>query len=122
MRCLSQRELAKRASVSAQAISEYERDQDVPSSGVIICLSRPWKLESSSLCAPQLETYLEIESILSTVKYEFKFNYPEGFPRLISSMVEILLRARSTSLEPYAMESLGMSSKINVQPNADLSV
>jgi len=40
MRSLNQRELARSASVSAQAISKYERDLDTPSSGVLIRLSK----------------------------------------------------------------------------------
>ncbi|MDW8291222.1 MAG: helix-turn-helix transcriptional regulator, partial [Armatimonadota bacterium] len=37
---LSMRALAERAGVSAQAISKYERGQDVPSSVVIIRLAK----------------------------------------------------------------------------------
>ncbi len=37
---LSLRALAEEVGVSAQAISKYERDQDVPSSGVLLRLAR----------------------------------------------------------------------------------
>ena len=40
MRGISQRELARRAGVSANAISKYERGLNVPSSGVLIRLSK----------------------------------------------------------------------------------
>jgi len=40
IRGMSQRELAKRAEVSAQAISKYERDINAPSSGVLLRLSK----------------------------------------------------------------------------------
>jgi Zn-dependent peptidase ImmA (M78 family)/DNA-binding XRE family transcriptional regulator len=119
IRGLNQRELARSASVSAQAISKYERDQDVPSSGVLISLSNalgvgieffvrpkrvvkitpnyrkhcalPRKSETAILAKilDWLEKYLEIESILSTDEDEFKFKYPEGFPRMVSSMAEV---------------------------------
>jgi transcriptional regulator with XRE-family HTH domain len=36
LRYLSQRELAKRAEVSAQAISKYEREMNAPSTGVLL--------------------------------------------------------------------------------------
>jgi Zn-dependent peptidase ImmA (M78 family)/DNA-binding XRE family transcriptional regulator len=119
MRGLNQRELARSASVSAQAISKYERDLDTPSSGVLIRLSKalgvgveffvrpkrvvkitpnyrkhcalPHKAETAILARilDWLEKYLEIESIISTDEDEFKFKYPEGFPRKVSSMVEV---------------------------------
>jgi transcriptional regulator with XRE-family HTH domain len=52
MRCLSQRELAKKESVSAQSISEYERNLDVPSSSVLISLSKRFqnKMISAHQC------------------------------------------------------------------------
>lgn len=119
MRGLNQRELARSASVSAQAISKYERDQDVPSSGVLIRLSKalgvgveffvrpkrvvkitpnyrkhcalPRKAETTIIARilDWLEKYLEIESIISTEVDEFKFKYPEGFPSKVSSMAEV---------------------------------
>jgi len=52
MRCLRQRELASRASVSAQVISKYERDQDV-----LIRLSKALEVgieEKNSATAPRL--------------------------------------------------------------------
>lgn len=119
MRGQSQRELARSASVSAQAISKYERDLDIPSSGVLIRLSKalgvgveffvrpkrvikitpnyrkhcalPRKAETTILARilDWLEKYLEIESILSTEEDEFRFKYPAGFPRTIGSMAEV---------------------------------
>lgn len=119
MRGLNQRELAKSAGVSAQAISKYERDLDVPGSGVLIRLSRalgigieffvrphrvtkitpsyrkhcsmPRKAETAIIAKilDWLEKYLEIESILCIDKDEFKFRYPEGFPCRVRSMAEV---------------------------------
>ncbi len=119
MRGLNQRDLAKGAGVSAQAISKYERDLDVPSSGVLIRLSKalgvgieffvrprmvakitpmyrkhcsmPRKTETAILAKilDWLEKYLEIEDILRTDKDEYGFKYPEGFPRMVRSMAEI---------------------------------
>ena len=119
MRGLNQRELAKGAGVSAQAISKYERDLDVPGSGVLIRLSKalgvgieffvrpqkvtkitpiyrehcslPRKAETAILAKIRdwLEKYLEIEGILSTDKDEFRFKYPKGFPCRVSSMAEV---------------------------------
>jgi len=40
IRGMSQRELAKRVEVSAQAISKYEREINAPSSGVLLRLSK----------------------------------------------------------------------------------
>ena len=40
IRGMSQRVLAERAGVSAQAISKYERDINAPSSGVLLRLSK----------------------------------------------------------------------------------
>lgn len=119
MRGLNQRDLAKGAGVSAQAISKYERDLDVPGSGVLIRLSKalgigieffvrphrvtkitpchrkhcsmPRKAETAMLARilDWLEKYLEIEGILGTDKDEFRFKYPEGFPCRVRSMEEI---------------------------------
>ena len=42
---LSLRKLADKIGVSAMAISKYERDQDVPSSGVLLRLSQALKVK-----------------------------------------------------------------------------
>lgn len=119
IRGMSQRELAKNAGVSAQAISKYERNKNVPSSGVLLRLSKaldlnveffvrpkrvpqivpdyrkrqvlPRKVEASIVAeiADWLERYLEIESILNPYEDVFKFEYPEGFPRKVGSMDDI---------------------------------
>lgn len=116
---MSQRKLAELAGVSAQAISKYERDIDVPGSRVLISLSRalnvkvefflrpkkvtriapsfrahcslPAKQEAAALAriTDWLEKYLEIESILSPEGVTLEFKYPEGFPRQVSSMLDI---------------------------------
>jgi Zn-dependent peptidase ImmA (M78 family)/DNA-binding XRE family transcriptional regulator len=119
IRGLSQRELARSASVSAQAVSKYERDLDLPSSGVLLRLSKALNIGIEFFVRPQrvpkitphyrkhcamphraessirakiidwLEKYLEIESILSFDKDKLGFNFPEGFPRKVRSMAEI---------------------------------
>ena len=113
---MSQRELAGSIGVSAQAISNYERDKNVPSSGVLLRLSKtlgvgieffvrpqivtqitpdyrkrralPRKVESAIIAevTDWLERYLEIESIL---RPEEKFEFPDGFPRKVGSMDDI---------------------------------
>jgi Zn-dependent peptidase ImmA (M78 family)/DNA-binding XRE family transcriptional regulator len=117
MRGLSLRDLGEQASLSAQAISKYERGLDVPGSGSLLRLSRalevpveffvrpgrvveirPEYRKRSSL--PQkdqeslkarildwLDRYLEAEEIRGLSGFEFKF--PAGFPRDIASPAEI---------------------------------
>jgi len=107
---LSLRELASNAGVSAQAISKYERNLDVPGSKVLIQLARAlgvrveFFLRPKSLSKMQpkfrkrqslskkgkdsvlarvsdwLERYLEIEGILSEDEAGFMFGYPVRFP------------------------------------------
>ncbi len=140
MRGLNQRELARSASISAQAISKYERDLDTPSSGVLICLSKaldvgieffvrpkrvikitpnyrkhctlPHKAETTIIARvlDWLEKYLEIERIISIDEDEFKFKYPEGFPRTVSSMVE----AEQAALDLRRVWDLGIDSIENL--------
>lgn len=119
IRGMSQRELAKRAEVSAQAISKYERDINVPSSGVLLRLSKalgvgveffvrpksvaritpdyrrrralPRKREAALIAeiADWLERYIEIERILHPEEGGLLFEFPPGFPRSVSSMEEV---------------------------------
>jgi transcriptional regulator with XRE-family HTH domain len=49
---LSLRDLSNEASVSAQAISKYVRDLDVPSSGVLIRLAKALKVRAEYLMRP----------------------------------------------------------------------
>jgi Zn-dependent peptidase ImmA (M78 family) len=100
IRGYSQRELANAAGVSAQAISKYERDRDVPGSGVLIRLSRALDVGVEFFVRPcrisrispsfrkhcslsrkaegavidWLEKYLEIENILFPDEKDFAFN------------------------------------------------
>jgi Zn-dependent peptidase ImmA (M78 family)/DNA-binding XRE family transcriptional regulator len=119
IRGYSQRELANSAGVSAQAISKYERDLDVPGSGVLIRLSRaldvgveffvrPHRISRISPCFRKhcsisrkgegaiiakirdwLEKYLEIESILLPDEKDFAFKCPAGFPRKVQSFADV---------------------------------
>ncbi|MDF0590882.1 helix-turn-helix domain-containing protein [Candidatus Methanocrinis natronophilus] len=119
IRGMSQRELAERAGVSAQAISKYERDINAPSSGVLLRLSKalgvgveffvrpravvaitpdyrrrralPKKKEAAIIAgiADCLERYLEIERILRPDEGGLRFEHPPGFPRSVSSMEEV---------------------------------
>jgi Zn-dependent peptidase ImmA (M78 family) len=119
IRGYSQRELANVAGVSAQAISKYERDLDVPGSGVLIRLSkaldvgveffvRPHRIfrinpcfrkhcslsrkaESAVIASIRdwLEKYLEIERILFPDEKNFAFRYPAGFPRQVKSFADV---------------------------------
>lgn len=119
IRGMSQRVLAERAGVSAQAISKYERDINAPSSGVLLRLSKalgvgveffvrpksvvsitpdyrrlrafPKKKEAALIAgiADWLERYLEIERILRPEEGGLAFEHPSGFPRSVSSMEEV---------------------------------
>ena len=119
IRGMSQRELAKRAEVSAQAISKYERDINAPSSGVLLRLSKalgvgveffvrpksvvqitpdyrrrcalPRKKEAALIAgiADWLERYIEIERILRPEGGGLGFEFPPGFPRAVSSMEDV---------------------------------
>jgi Zn-dependent peptidase ImmA (M78 family)/DNA-binding XRE family transcriptional regulator len=119
IRGYSQRELANAAGVSAQAISKYERDRDVPGSGVLIRLSRALDVGVEFFVRPSrisrispsfrkhcslsrkaegavianirdwLEKYLEIENILFPDEKDFAFKYPAGFPRLVQSFADV---------------------------------
>ncbi|MGB3943430.1 MAG: XRE family transcriptional regulator [Methanothrix sp.] len=116
IRGMSQRVLAERAGVSAQAISKYERDINAPSSGVLLRLSKalgvgveffvrpksvvaitpdyrrlrafPKKRVAAIIAgiADWLERYIEIERILRPGEGGLGFSYPSGFPRPVSSM------------------------------------
>ena len=119
IRGMSQRVLAERAGVSAQAISKYERDINAPSSGVLLRLAKalgvgveffvrprgvvaitpdyrrrralPRKKEAALIAgiADWLERYLEIERILRPGEGGLLFEDPPGFPRAVSSMEEV---------------------------------
>jgi transcriptional regulator with XRE-family HTH domain len=119
IRGMSQRLLAERAGVSAQAISKYERDMNAPSSGVLLRLAKalgvgveffvrprsvlsitpdyrrrrafPKKREAALIAeiADWLERYIEIERILRPDLGGLLFEFPPGFPRSVSSMEEV---------------------------------
>lgn len=112
---LNQRQLADMAGVSAQAISKYERNLDVPGSNVLLRLARAMgvsvefflRQQSLTKVEPKfrkrqtlsikkertllsqvsdwLERYLEIDAILSSEGVGLQFVYPDGFPREIAS-------------------------------------
>lgn len=114
---LSQRQLAARVGVSAQAISKYERDHDVPGSKALIQLSKAMGVSIEFFLRPSsiariepkfrkrqtlsvkgqdallssvkdwLERYLEIEGILS--EEAVSFDYPKGFPKDVTTFQEI---------------------------------
>jgi Zn-dependent peptidase ImmA (M78 family)/DNA-binding XRE family transcriptional regulator len=116
---LSQRELASRAGVSAQAISKYERNLDVPGSKIIIQLSHALGVRMEFFLRPisiskiepkfrkrqslsskgegavlarvsdWLERYQEIEGILSDDIAGPIFEYPANFPREVTSFKDI---------------------------------
>ncbi len=119
IRGMSQRLLAERAGVSAQAISKYERDMNAPSSGVLLRLAKalgvgveffvrprsvlsitpdyrrrrafPKKREAALIAeiADWLERYIEIERILRPDLGGLLFEFSPGFPRAVSSMEEV---------------------------------
>jgi Zn-dependent peptidase ImmA (M78 family)/DNA-binding XRE family transcriptional regulator len=114
---LNQRQLATKTGVSAQAISKYERDLDVPSSKVLIQLAQALMVRIEFFLRPRsiteiepkfrrrralsakghdalimrvqdwLERYLEIEEILSQRITEFEF--PAGFPREVLTYLDV---------------------------------
>lgn len=116
---LTLRELGESAGVSAQAISKYERNLDVPGSKVLIAMSRALGVsvefflrpKSLSRIQPQfrkrqshsvksrnailsrvsdwLERYLEIEDILRLETSAPGFELPAGFPRAVESFEEV---------------------------------
>jgi len=114
---LNQRQLAANVGVSAQAISKYERDKDVPGSRVLIQLAKALNVRIEFFLRPRsiteiepkfrrrqtlsirgqdallmrvqdwLERYLEIEEILSQKITEFEC--PDGFPRRVATYQEV---------------------------------
>lgn len=54
MEGISQRALASRVGVSAQAISKYERDMDVPSSGVLVRLASSLEVKAEYFFRPKI--------------------------------------------------------------------
>lgn len=115
---MSQRDLAKRCSVSAMAISKYERNLDMPSSGVLLRLAKACKCsidyffrtttvtlsEPMYRCQPTfsarqksqlqmqvqqwLERYFEVESFLPSEQIP-QFQLPPESERYASSMEDI---------------------------------
>jgi len=113
---LTLRELAALAGVSAQAVSKYERNLDVPGSKVLIRMAQAlgvsvefflrqkslsrieplsgkfWSISIKdknailSRASDWLERYLEIEDILSGEVSVHGFEYPPGFPRAVESL------------------------------------
>ena len=116
---LSQRELAITAGVSAQAISKYERNLDVPGSKIVIQLARALGVRMEFFLRPKsiskiepkfrkrqslsskgedavlarvsdwLERYQEIESILLENRSGLVFEYPVDFPREVTTFTDI---------------------------------
>ena len=114
---LNQRELAANVGVSAQAISKYERDLNVPGSKKLIQLAKALNVRIEFFLRPRsitkiepkfrrrqtlsvkgqdallmrvqdwLERYLEIEEILTQRRTEFE--YPDGFPRQVTTYQEV---------------------------------
>jgi Zn-dependent peptidase ImmA (M78 family)/DNA-binding XRE family transcriptional regulator len=123
MAALSQDALAEHAGVSKMAISKYENEQMVPSSAVLIALAealgqpvefflrgpvtatvQPIYRGRKTLRGKQeeiikaqlqewLERYLAIEGLFPDIS--FRFEYPVGFPKLVTSPEEVELAAES---------------------------
>ncbi len=113
---LSQRDLAEAAGVSAMAISKYERDLDIPGSGVLLRLARALDVKTEyflrpvtvTITAPSyrrrtslprkqelaimgqiqewLERYLDVESLFGGPP---EFDLPAGLDRRVASMDEV---------------------------------
>jgi len=116
---LTKRELATNAGVSAQAISKYERNLDVPGSKIVIQLAHALGVRVEFFLRPKsifkiepkfrkrqslsskgedailarvsdwLERYLEIETILSNDRVGLVFEYPEEFPRAVTAFADV---------------------------------
>jgi len=116
---LSLRELGESSGVSAQAISKYERNLDVPGSKVLIRISQALGVSVEFFLRPKtlsgikpqfrrrqslsakgrnailarvsdwLERYLEIEDILRQDTSIPGFQIPAGFPRAVRSFEEV---------------------------------
>lgn len=114
MKGLSLRDLAKEVGLSAQALSNYERGQDVPSSDILLRLAkvlgrkvefflRPQRVveiepayrKKSSLSVSKMDTisaiikewlerYLQIEEIIHDS--DIGFQYPQGFPQTVGDL------------------------------------
>ena len=115
---LNQRELAKRANVSAMAISKYERDENTPSSGVLLALANALKVrteyffrqvsvelgkieyreheklpakEEAKVIADvleQVERWVELEEFIPTA-WSIPFELPQDLPKKIKSLGEV---------------------------------
>jgi len=116
---LTLRELAASSGVSAQAISKYERNLDVPGSKVLIRISQALGVSVEFFLRPKtlskiepqfrrpqsfsakgknailsrvsdwLERYLEIEDLLSEEGSVHGFEPPAGFPRVVASLEDV---------------------------------
>lgn len=115
---LNQRELAERANVSAMAISKYERDENTPSSTVLLALAKalgvrteyffrhvevtlgkieyreheklPEKEESKVLAdvTEQVERWIALEEFIPTA-WSVPFELPDDLPKTVASLDDI---------------------------------
>jgi Zn-dependent peptidase ImmA (M78 family)/DNA-binding XRE family transcriptional regulator len=115
---LSLRDLAEQCSVSAMAISKYEREEIAPSSDVLLRLAKaldvrveyffrqheaelteveyrkhrdlPEKAKKRILAnvRDQLERWLELENFIPT-RWALEFRMPAGLPRIVNSLEDI---------------------------------
>ena len=115
---LNQRELAERANVSAMAISKYEREENTPSSGVLLALAKalgvrseyfyrqvevelghveyreheklPAKEETKVLAdvVEQAERWIELEEFVPTA-WSIPFELPKKLPKQIEALDDI---------------------------------
>jgi len=116
--CLSLRELGKRVGVSHQAIAKYEKEEDIPSSGVLLRLSKALNvgvdffLQPVEVSVSQLEFRkhsrlgkkqqdsvvarvedwiargIEVENLMA-LEERVAFRCPAGFPRKVSTFDDV---------------------------------
>jgi len=127
---MSQRALASQVGVSAQAISKYERDMDVPGSGVLIKLANTLGVKSEYFFRPEiisvesltyrkrvslstgeanrvlyhirewLERYIEIEQILGVRQIFSRIEFPVSSPEDIEGAAMSLRKKWNLGLHP----------------------
>jgi len=84
---LSQRGLAEKVGVSAQAISKYERNEDIPSSGVLLRLARALGVKTEYFFRP-------VEVVLSQPEYRKRKAMKKKTEKMILGQVRDCLERR----------------------------
>lgn len=114
---MSQRSLASKVGVSAQAISKYERDMDVPSSGVLVKLASSLGVKAEYFFRPKIISvenlaYRKRVSLPTNEANQILYHIHEWLERYIE--IEQILGVR----QPFSDEKFPVSSPEDVEAAA----